>query len=174
MDMAETTGTVWLGLTFNCCRCHDHKFDALTQRDYYSLFAFFNQTPINGGGGDPQTPPVLTLPTKEQSAKLDELSEMVRAAASEVGQEEQKLFPRPEGQPASASPKVAEQKPEILAVLKLTPEQRNRTQIEMLEKIWEKTEPGYVALLRKQRSAIDSRDAVSRSIPRVMVMEELP
>jgi mono/diheme cytochrome c family protein len=61
MDMAETTGTVWLGLTFNCCRCHDHKFDALTQRDYYSLFAFFNQTPVNGGGGDPATKPVLEV-----------------------------------------------------------------------------------------------------------------
>src|SRR5262249_56154338 len=54
MDMAETTGTVWLGLTFNCCRCHDHKFDPLRQRDYYALFAFFNQTPVNGGGGNPQ------------------------------------------------------------------------------------------------------------------------
>ena len=37
MDMTETTGTVWLGLTMNCCRCHDHKFDPLMQRDYYSL-----------------------------------------------------------------------------------------------------------------------------------------
>src|SRR5262245_27709346 len=65
MDMTETTGTVWLGLTFNCCRCHDHKFDTLTQRDYYSLFAFFNQTPVNGGGGDPRTPPVLEFKTKD-------------------------------------------------------------------------------------------------------------
>jgi hypothetical protein len=65
MDMAETTGTVWLGLTFNCCRCHDHKFDPLTQRDYYSLFAFFNQTPVTGGGGDPTTPPVLEYRTRD-------------------------------------------------------------------------------------------------------------
>jgi hypothetical protein len=64
MDMAETTGTVWLGLTFNCCRCHDHKFDALSQRDYYGLFAFFNQTPVNGGGGDPATKPVLEVVPK--------------------------------------------------------------------------------------------------------------
>ena len=63
MDMSETMGTVWLGLTLNCCRCHDHKFDPLSQRDYYGLFAFFNQTPVNGGGGDPQTPPLLELPT---------------------------------------------------------------------------------------------------------------
>ena len=42
MDRVETTGTVWMGLTFNCCRCHDHKFDPLTQREYYQLSAYFN------------------------------------------------------------------------------------------------------------------------------------
>ena len=42
-DRVETTGTVWLGLTMNCTQCHDHKFDPLTQRDYYGMFALFNQ-----------------------------------------------------------------------------------------------------------------------------------
>ncbi|MBS0205951.1 MAG: PSD1 domain-containing protein [Planctomycetes bacterium] len=73
MDMTETTGTVWLGMTVNCCRCHDHKFDSLTQRDYYSLFAFFNQTPVDGGGGNPQTPPILAVPTAAQKHRLEEL-----------------------------------------------------------------------------------------------------
>lgn len=41
-DRVETTGTVWMGLTFNCCRCHDHKFDPLAQKEYYQLSAFFN------------------------------------------------------------------------------------------------------------------------------------
>src|SRR5690606_2817795 len=72
-DMTETVGTLWLGLTLNCCRCHDHKFDPLTQRDYYQLFAFFNQTPVSGGGGNPQTPPVLAVPDTEQQRQLDEL-----------------------------------------------------------------------------------------------------
>lgn len=66
MDMAETAGTVWMGMTFNCCRCHDHKYDQLTQRDYYSLFAFFNQTPVDGSGGNAQTKPVLAVPSPEQ------------------------------------------------------------------------------------------------------------
>ena len=57
MDMSETMGTVWLGLTLNCCRCHDHKFDPLKQTEYYQLLAFFNQTPVDGGGGDPQAAP---------------------------------------------------------------------------------------------------------------------
>ena len=49
MDQSETVGTVWLGLTVGCCRCHDHKYDPLKQKDYYSLFAFFNNTPVDGG-----------------------------------------------------------------------------------------------------------------------------
>jgi hypothetical protein len=70
MDMTETMGTLWLGLTLNCCRCHDHKFDTLTQRDYYSLFAIFNQTPVNGGGGSGQTAPVLSVPSAQQRTEL--------------------------------------------------------------------------------------------------------
>lgn len=79
MDMAETAGTVWLGLTFNCCRCHDHKFDPLTQRDYYRMFAFFNQTPVDGGGGNPWTPPVLDTATPDQRRQIDECEARVSA-----------------------------------------------------------------------------------------------
>ena len=62
MDQAETSATVWLGLTITCSRCHDHKYDPLTQRDYYQLFAFFNQTPVDGAGGSGQTRPVIEVP----------------------------------------------------------------------------------------------------------------
>jgi hypothetical protein len=47
-DRTETTGTVWLGLTVGCARCHSHKYDAISQREYYQLFAIFNN-------GDEQT-----------------------------------------------------------------------------------------------------------------------
>ncbi len=73
LDMTETMGTVWLGLTLNCCRCHDHKFDPLEQKDYYQLFAFFNQTPVDGSGGNPQTAPVISTPSKEQSIQLEQI-----------------------------------------------------------------------------------------------------
>lgn len=74
-DMTETLGTVWLGLTLNCCRCHDHKYDPLSQRDYFALFDLFNQTPVNGAGGDPQTPPVLEVPSRQQQLELNSLRE---------------------------------------------------------------------------------------------------
>src|SRR6056297_667539 len=49
-DRTETTGTVWLGLTFQCARCHDHKFDPTSNLDYFAFFDFFNQTSESGKG----------------------------------------------------------------------------------------------------------------------------
>lgn len=63
VDRIDTVGTVWLGLTLGCARCHDHKYDPLTQRDYYRLFAFFNNVPEWGlGPNNGNSPPFITLP----------------------------------------------------------------------------------------------------------------
>jgi hypothetical protein len=48
VDRVETVSAAWLGLTLGCARCHDHKFDPVTQRDFYSFFAFFNNVPERG------------------------------------------------------------------------------------------------------------------------------
>lgn len=50
-DRVETTSTVWLGLTVGCSRCHDHKYDPITMKDYYSLFSFFHNVPEKGKDG---------------------------------------------------------------------------------------------------------------------------
>lgn len=92
-DMAETMSTVWLGLTLNCCRCHDHKFDPLTQKEYYQFTAFFNQTPVTGGGGDPQTRPVIGVPSEEQAAKDKLLAETYRLALQAENAMAKQLIP---------------------------------------------------------------------------------
>ena len=48
VDRVDTTSTVWLGLTTGCARCHDHKYDPVSQKEYYRLFAFFNNVPEKG------------------------------------------------------------------------------------------------------------------------------
>ena len=79
-DRVETTATVWLGQTFNCARCHDHKFDSFTQRDYYGLYAFFHNVTETGIGEyltsiRRNAPPMLKLPTPEVEAALASLNQ---------------------------------------------------------------------------------------------------
>src|SRR5262245_25838455 len=92
-DRVETTGTVWMGLTFNCCRCHDHKFDPFTQREYYQLSAYFNSIDESGGtDAYPQAQPVLSMPTPEQEKRIAELKMQEAAINKERSDLEQKLL----------------------------------------------------------------------------------
>ena len=72
-DRLETTAAAWLGLTIGCARCHDHKFDPITQKEFYQLFAFFNNVPETGLITQENPPPVLEVPSPEQQAKLKQL-----------------------------------------------------------------------------------------------------
>jgi uncharacterized protein DUF1553/uncharacterized protein DUF1549/cytochrome c/concanavalin A-like lectin/glucanase superfamily protein len=73
-DRADTTGTVWLGLTVGCATCHDHKFDPIAQKEYYSLTSFFrNTTQYPLDGNVPDTPPVVTVPSDADRAQWEQL-----------------------------------------------------------------------------------------------------
>jgi hypothetical protein len=95
-DRVDTTATTWLGLTMACAQCHDHKYDPMTMRDYYSMMAMFNNVPESGvppGGGQYRiADPWIPVGTDEQRAKLREL-ESALAAAKAV---EQNLAKAPE------------------------------------------------------------------------------
>jgi len=68
-DRAETVGAVFLGLTVGCATCHDHKFDPITQKDFYSLGAFFrNTTQKVMDDNVPDSPPVVVVPREEDRA----------------------------------------------------------------------------------------------------------
>lgn len=88
-DRIDTTATNWLGLTMACAQCHDHKYDPITQRDYYSLLDAFNRLPESG---TPQffssrirvAAPFIELPTEENKAKLAEFEKLIAAADAEA------------------------------------------------------------------------------------------
>ena len=73
-DRVDTTATAFLGLTMRCAQCHDHKYDPLTQKDYYQLFAYFNNNDEVGlDGTEGNARPFLKAPYPEQEARLAEL-----------------------------------------------------------------------------------------------------
>ena len=81
-DRTETTAAVWMGLTLGCARCHDHKFDPFSQKEYYRLYAFFNtvaEIGVGNYGGPPKlsAPPLLRLSTPEQDRQLTLLNQQI-------------------------------------------------------------------------------------------------
>ena len=81
VDRLDTTSTVWLGLTLGCARCHDHKYDPFTQKDFYRLFAYFNNVPENGRAVKyGNSPPMIKAPTSAQQAQMREREQKLEAA----------------------------------------------------------------------------------------------
>ncbi len=84
-DRTETASQVWLGLTTGCAVCHDHKYDPFSQKDFYSLSAFFNngaQKAMDGNVKD--TPPILTVPTRDDRAQWEIVSTKMTTARKQI------------------------------------------------------------------------------------------
>ena len=90
IDRVETTGTTWLALTLNCCRCHDHKYDPITQQEFYSLFSYFNNVAESGTlqGESRNTDPVLSVPTSEQQHQVAGYEKQIQQAQEALAQAE--------------------------------------------------------------------------------------
>lgn len=85
MDRVDTTTTVWLGLTVACARCHDHKYDPISHKDFYRFYAYFNSIDESGGIDNyPIAKPVLPLPTEEEKAKLAKLRDKIAGVEKEI------------------------------------------------------------------------------------------
>lgn len=92
-DRANTVGKAFLGLTFECARCHDHKYDPISQKDYYKMFGFFNSTFEIGTPvyGPDQTPgPALLLSSEEQGAQRNSLLAYIKRLENTSKSESQK------------------------------------------------------------------------------------
>jgi len=185
-DRMDTTATNWLGLTMACAQCHDHKYDPITMKDYYSLMDAFNRVPERG---TPQffssrirvAPPFVELPTEENKARMDELEKLIKSLepaeqkvvqeaftkwSSEVRQDDKKRKDLPE------PVQKLLQKPQD----QLTPEEAKSLQTGLQKHFDEKVKTGLVgsmpevskvATLRKQLA-----DYKADKLPRVMIMSD--
>ena len=84
VDRVETASTIWMGLTTGCAACHDHKYDPISMREFYQLFAFFNNTTEDVMDGNAkQYPPIIEVPDAEQAILLEGIDSR-RAIAQSV------------------------------------------------------------------------------------------
>ena len=195
-DRVETTSTVWLGLTMACSQCHDHKYDPLSQKEYYEFFAYFNNIPETGrvdkrsrksdkdgyNHSMQRSKPWISLPTPEltkqlklQSAKIKELRlkldtqyDSVQEAAFKWDHEIDYNEKNNKGKYGS----------DLSSALKTKVEKRNKTHKSRVvyaflahgtheNEEWKTLAKKFI----KTKKAYESSEA---SIPLVMVMEELP
>ena len=92
VDRVDTTSTVWIGLTVGCARCHDHKFDPITQKEYYQLFAYFNNIREDGRAFDQgNSSPWIAAPTQKGQLWLKELDGQIALSQKELTRERRQL-----------------------------------------------------------------------------------
>ncbi len=174
MDRVETTSTVWLGLTMGCTKCHDHKFDPLTMRDYYGLYDAFNQTSEDGLGRSGQAAPAMDISTPAELELVKTTTEKVKQVAAEVETFELTKWPRPAGKPLteSAAIKLPGNLPSYIAKT----EPKNRGVDPLLEAVnyFKDKDADYAKLLQKLLAAVRARVSATSAVTKVMVMDTLP
>ncbi|MCI0455500.1 MAG: PSD1 and planctomycete cytochrome C domain-containing protein [Gemmataceae bacterium] len=169
VDRVETTATIWLGLTAGCGRCHDHKYDPISQKEFYRLYAYFNNVSETGAVDrrNSTAAPVLELPTEEQKAQMAARRNEIARLETEL-----KTFKLPEGWERSL--KTERMTAYLVAALRTPPEQRTPAQQKALVDHYLTAAPERQALqkqLEKSRKALDN---LQKSVLITMVMEERP
>lgn len=174
MDRVETTSTVWLGLTMGCSKCHDHKFDPLTMRDYYALYDVFNQTSEDGKGRSGQAAPAMDISTPAELERAQKAGEKVNAIAEEVEAFELKKFPRPAGKPLTESDaiKLSGNLPNYIA--KTEPKKRGVDPLLEAVSYFKDKDAAYSKLLQKLLAAVREKVSATNNVTKVMVMDTLP
>ena len=109
VDRTSTAVEVWMGLTAGCATCHDHKFDPLSTKEYYSLYSFFHSAADPAMDGNKlDTPPVIQVPTEEQKAELSKLDKQIAEERKNFNQALAKFkYVDPADQNPGPKPKVS-------------------------------------------------------------------
>lgn len=190
-DRVDTTATTWLGLTMACAQCHDHKYDPITQTEYYQFLDAFNRVPERGvpryySSRIRLDDPVLELPTEENSQRIAELEKQLQQHQEILNQATENAFEGwlaaiPQSDQAALQHAVyAEAKPEVLEIVSTAVEQRSAMQQEQLRTFLRQYFDQKVVGGLSKLSGLNDRNRVrdqlngyrADQIPRVMVMSD--
>ena len=167
-DRVRSIGTTWLAQTTGCCQCHDHKFDPITTRDFYRLGAFFAD--IREASIGPREAG-MQVAAPEQLAKLKELTDRAAALQTQFDATTPELAAAQTAWEASGPAKMP---PEIVALLKIDPAQRNDGQRATVAKHFRGIAPELATLRANIAEAQKQRDDFDATIMRCLVSEALP
>jgi len=183
IDRVNTTGTVWLGTTIECAQCHNHKYDPFQQRDYYRLFAFYNNTPMEVEGNGVTynfVGPKLNLPlTPEQENQRQELQARLAQAESEHEQlVAQRLLALPQWERQLAEANCPDEQVDIPAgiakILQREAALRNNKQSQRLELYFAALDPRVKELNERIATIRKEIDVVKPATTLVMIESPEP
>lgn len=184
-DRVDVTATVWLGLTMACAQCHDHKYDPVTQRDYYRMFAYFNNVPesgVPGGSGQYRiADPAVPYGTETELAELKQLEDASAAARAAVEKAERSpetaaaqaawesitaTNAPPAGRPAISS--------NVLAIIKTPAAERRTNDVRSLREFFLTNSPPPALVSARDTATLKRKqlDEFRAKLPRVMVMSD--
>jgi hypothetical protein len=177
-DRVETTATLWLGATFTCCRCHDHKYDPFTLRDYYGFYDIFNQMSETGQGRGGQAAPVLDMSSASELQQVKATQATHQAVAKEVDAYEAEHFQRDEAGEIEVEGEWLAHLPKNRGESFFKSPARARLLSNLIEVVnyleAEKIEPDYLRLLKRLIKSLRERDAAANRVTKVMIMDQLP
>jgi len=171
VDRVNTTGAVWLGLTLGCAQCHSHKYDPVSQREYFELFAFFNHgTDVNNAGATVEVSEGEMFLNHPDPAKLKAIEEAKAALAKAAAAAAKRQAEWEKAELAKASPDA--KKTPLLLALRAAPDKRTNEQRKLLAAEFAKADRERIAA---ERSLSDARRALGLGAAvSTMVMRDLP
>ncbi len=177
VDRVDVTGMAFLGLTLGCARCHDHKFDPISQREFYQFFAFFNSIDelSVGGGSDSENrsrayEPVLEFGTPQQYARAAAIKAQLKAMRAEQKEYQTALLSKQaEWEAGLTEQEFASLPVGVQRILRKPPEERHERRLKFVENAFLASDAGIL----ERRRAIAAVTKLLPDIPSTMVMREL-
>ena len=177
VDRVDVTGIAFLGMTLGCARCHDHKYDPISQREFYEFFAFFNSIDelsgefSNSAGRARAYEPLLEFGTAEQYSRREAVQAQLKVMRDEQKRYQRELLKRqPEWEANLTEEDLAKLPIGVQRILQKPPEERVEGRLVFVRNAFLNQDPG----MQERRRAIAAVTKLLPKIPSTLIMRELP